>query len=281
MKIKDLQRTVFFQLQTAFDSGEAMVFTNMLLQHYTNCNRIDLNLNPCMEIDTATQTSINQAVADLFKHKPIQYILGETSFCGLKIKVNPSVLIPRQETEELAMWVAGENAHAQHILDLCTGSGCIAVFLASVLPNARLTGVDISSEGLQLAKENAVLNNQTIDFQHNDILQPDFCLSKKFDVIVSNPPYVRTMEKRQMHARVLDYEPQQALFVEDSNPLQFYKAIAKIGKKHLTENGKLYLEINEVLGKEIVDLLQQSDYKDVVLKKDIHGKDRMVGAIIK
>ena len=247
----------------------------MLLFNYTGYHRIDLNLNPFTEIDSAIITQINDAVADLLKHKPIQYVLGETEFCGLKFKVNPSVLIPRQETEELAMWVATENTHAKNILDLCTGSGCIAVFLAHTLKKTCLTGIDISLEALQVAKENAKLNQVDVDFQNDDVLQPNFSLRKKFDAIVSNPPYVRKKERQEMHVRVLNYEPQLALFVDDDNPLQFYESIARIGTTHLENNGKLYLEINESFGNEMVDLLQKYNYKNLILRKDIHGKDRM------
>ena len=276
MKIKSLQRTVFSRLLTQFDGGEAKVFADMLLRYYTGHNPISLNLNPQTEIENAVVEQIDSAVAELFEHKPIQYILGETEFCGLKIKVNSSVLIPRPETEELAMWVLAENPQVENLLDLCTGSGCIAVYLAKKLKNARLTGVDISRDALQIAFENAKRNKAEIDFFAADILQPDFSLGKQFDVIVSNPPYVRELEKRQMHARVLNYEPHSALFVNDDNPLLFYKAIARIGTTHLTENGKLYLEINEAYGNETANILQQFDYKDIVLKKDIHGKDRML-----
>ena len=266
---------VLAQLQAEFDR-EAKTFTDMLFQHYTGYNRIDLNLNPQREMENAVVSQIQEAVANLLKHKPIQYILGETEFCGLRVKVNPSVLVPRQETEELATWVAAENPYTKNILDLCTGSGCIAVFLAHRLKNASLTAVDISPEALSVAEENAILNNVSIDFQRDDVLRWDFHLPKKFDVIVSNPPYVRQTERQQMHARILNYEPQLALFVDDDNPLQFYTAIAKIGTKHLTENGKLYLEINEAYGKETTDLLRQHNYKNIVLRKDIHGKDRMI-----
>ena len=276
MKIKELQKTVFAQLQPVFDSVESRIFTDMLLQHYTKHNRISLNLNPQIAVEPAIVKQIDEAIADLLKHKPIQYVLGETEFCGLRFKVNPAVLIPRQETEELVFWVAAENPLAKNMLDLCTGSGCIAVSLADKLQNARLTGVDISFDALKVAEENAALNHVSIDFQHDDVLQSHFSLNKKFDVIVSNPPYVREAEKPQMQPRVLDYEPPSALFVDDDNPLLFYKAIAHIGKTHLANNGKLYFEINESYGEEIVKLLQQLDYKDVVLKKDINGKDRMV-----
>jgi release factor glutamine methyltransferase len=176
----------------------------------------------------------------------------------------------------LVRWVLTDNPQAKNLLDLCTGSGCIAISLTKELQNLHSTGVDISCDALKTAQENAQLHNVTIDFLNADVLQPDFSLNKKFDVIVSNPPYVREMEKQQMHVRILNYEPQSALFVDDNEPLLFYKAIARIGTNHLTDNGKLYLEINEAYGKETVNLLQQYDYKDIVLKKDIHGKDRMV-----
>ena len=276
MKIKDLQGIVFSQLQLVFNSVEAKIFTDMLLLHYTGYCRIALNLNPNTEIEDAIIKQIHSAVAELQKQKPIQYVLGETEFCGLKFKVNPSVLIPRQETEELVMWILAENPKADNILDLCTGSGCIAIALSKNLKKTSLTGIDISRDALEVAKENAVSNQVDIDFICIDVLQENFSLNKKFDVIVSNPPYVREMEKQQMHVRVLNYEPHLALFVDDGNPLQFYKAIARIGTTHLTDNGKLYLEINEAYGKETADLLLQYNYADIVLKKDIHGKDRMV-----
>ena len=278
MKIKELQKNVFSRLHAFFDGVEAKIFTDMLLHYYTGYNRISLNLNPQTIIENVIVKQIDSAIEDLQKHKPIQYILGETEFCGLKFKVNPSVLIPRQETEELVMWIAEENPQAKNILDLCTGSGCIAVALSKNLENAHLVGVDISYDALSVAKENAALNNVNVDFLNDDILQPNFSINKKFDVIVSNPPYVREMEKQQMQARILDYEPQLALFVDDDNPLLFYKSIAHIGTTHLADNGKLYLEINEAYGKEVPNLLQQHDYKNIILKKDIHGKDRMICA---
>jgi len=278
MWIKELQQRTFSQLQPFFDGMEAKVYTDMLLHHYTGCNRICLNLHPHTEIENTIIKQIDDAISELLKQKPIQYILGETEFCGLKFKVNPSVLIPRQETEELVMWVAKENPHAKNILDLCTGSGCIAVSLSKILKNAHLTGVDISLAALSVAEENAKTNNVNVDFLNNNVLRSHFSLDRKFDVIVSNPPYVREMEKRQIHPRVLNYEPQLALFVNDDNPLLFYKALARIAETHLTDNGKLYLEINEIYGKEIENLLQQYDYRDIILKKDIHGKDRMICA---
>jgi len=276
MKIKELQRFVFSQLKPFFDGIETKAYTDMLLRHYTGYDAVALNLNPYVHIENIAISQINSAIEDLLKNKPIQYVLGETEFCGLRFKVNQSVLIPRQETEELVMWILEENPTAENVLDLCTGSGCIAVSIANKLKNANLAGVDISSEALSVARENATINHVSIAFSECNVLQPNFFINEKFDVIVSNPPYVREMEKRQMHVRVLDYEPQLSLFVEDNNPLLFYKAIARIGTTHLTNNGKLYLEINEVYGKEIADLLEQHDYKNIVLKKDIHGKDRMI-----
>ena len=276
MKIKDLQRHVFSQLQPEFGKGEARVFTDMLLQYYTGYNRIALNLYPQTEISDIAVNQIYTAIIELLAHKPIQYILGETEFCGLKFKVNSSVLIPRPETEELVMWIEKENPQAKTILDLCTGSGCIAIALANQLKNTALAGIDISLDALSVAKENAKLNQVQVDFLQADVLHPHFSMEKKWDVIVSNPPYVRENERKQMSIRVLDYEPPLALFVDDDNPLLFYKAIARIGANHLTENGKLYLEINEAYGNEIKALLQQYNYKDIVLKKDIHGKDRMI-----
>jgi release factor glutamine methyltransferase len=242
--------------------------------------RIDLALNPEIEIDENQLLVWNSIITELKNQKPIQYILGETFFYGLRFEVNQNTLIPRPETEELVEWIISENKKSQQssnlkVLDIGTGSGCIAISLAKNLPNAKVSALDISEEALNVAKNNAEFNQVTIDFILADVLAIEK-LPDTFDVIVSNPPYVRESEKDLMQQNVLSNEPHIALFVENENPLLFYDKIAELAKNHLTENGVLYFEINQYLGEETVDLLKTKGFKNIELKKDIYGVDRMV-----
>ena len=217
----------------------------------------------------------------LCSHEPFQYILGEADFYGLKLKVNPSVLIPRQETEELVFWI--ENAvskGAVSILDIGTGSGCIAIALAKALPKAKVVAVDVSDDALKTARENAILNQVNISFSKLDILN-DSATEKlmemgKFDIIVSNPPYIPTHETHLMRKNVLDFEPNLALFVEDDNPLIFYKKIAELGTQILKDAGILIFEINENLAKDVQNVMKNNAYQSIEIIKDIHQKDRIV-----
>jgi release factor glutamine methyltransferase len=223
----------------------------------------------------------------LKQQKPIQYILGETEFYGLPFKVNENTLIPRQETEELVEWIINEFGTRNsefRILDIGTGSGCIAVSLAKNLPNAKVYALDVSREAIKVAKENAKLNSLDIEFIEADILSvchADLVSgSHKFDVIVSNPPYVRNLEKELMQSNVLENEPHLALFVENENPLQFYKAITDFAISNLNQKGVLFFEINEYLGKEMIQLLSDSHFKDIELKQDMFKKDRMIRGVL-
>jgi len=209
--------------------------------------------------------------------EPIQYILGETEFYGLKLKVNPSVLIPRPETEELVQWIiTGNLPENSVILDIGTGSGCIALALKSRLNKAEVFGVDVSENALKVARQNALKNNLDVGFFQSDILKWNEFEWKNFDVIVSNPPYIRESEKLQMHPNVLNFEPGNALFVNDNDPLVFYRAISAFSKKYLAENGKLFFEINENLGLEMNELLLEYGFRDIEMRKDINCKTRMV-----
>jgi release factor glutamine methyltransferase len=278
LKIKELQQNISLRLSSFLFEGEVRAVVNLVMEHFTGCNSLFINLNPQTEVDVFTVNRINEAVNHLLKNEPVQYALGETVFCKLPFMVSDSVLIPRPETEELVFWVIKENQKALKVLDICTGSGCIAVSLAKNIKNSSVYAVEISKEALNMAQKNAELNDVEVNFMQYDIFSSDFLYSMdmKFDVIVSNPPYVRDMEKSCMHSRVLDYEPHIALFVDDEHPLLFYHKILQFGKTHLSSGGKLYFEINENYGNEMIDLYENYGYTNVRLKQDIHGKDRMI-----
>lgn len=210
---------------------------------------------------------------------PVQYVLGETSFYGLDFYVEKGILIPRQETEELVDWIVQREQQARQILDIGVGSGCITASLGKNLKNAHLTAFDISLEALDLARENCDRYGLRPTFLYGDILQWQQYGLDSYDVIVSNPPYVCESEKDQMHKNVLAHEPHLALFVPNDTPLLFYKAIADLGRKHLKENGVLYFEINEKFGKEVQELLENKEYRNVELRKDLNGKNRMLRAV--
>lgn len=219
-------------------------------------------------------------VKDLKKHKPLAYILGEWEFYGLPFKVNEHTLIPRPETEELVQLILDENNNENaSILDIGTGSGCIAVALKKNRPKSLVIAFDVSKQALETAKNNALLNDVTIHFQEIDILIPQE-LKNNYDIIVSNPPYIPLKDINEMDKNVTDFEPHLALFVEDNNPLIFYKAIAEFAKKHLTNHGKLYVEIHEKLGNEVKALFELIGFKEVVIVKDINEKDRIVKCLM-
>jgi release factor glutamine methyltransferase len=226
--------------------------------------------------------------SELKNQRPIQYILGETTFYGLSFLVNENTLIPRPETEELVeLIIESTNYELRNtklkVLDIGTGSGCIAISLAKHLPTSEVYAIDVSEEALVTAKKNAELNKVAIDFISTNILDVVTLsavagLDKQFDIIVSNPPYVRNLEKSEIKPNVLEYEPHLALFVDDIDPLLFYRKIAELAIKNLNPNGKLYFEINQYLGKETIKLLEDFGFRNVELKKDIYGNDRMLRA---
>ena len=221
---------------------------------------------------------------ELSTGKPIQYILGKTEFYGLPFLVNPSVLIPRPETEELVDWAINslktEINNSAHIIDIGTGSGCIAISIKKHLPDFKVSAIDISATAIQTATKNAKLNQVEVEFSEEDILNPKATKTKKYKVIISNPPYVTLLDKRQMHTNVTDFEPHNALFVSDDDPLIFYRFIAKFAIKHLDQNGLLFFEINESYGQETVNLLDELGFKEISLRKDLSGKDRMLKAML-
>jgi release factor glutamine methyltransferase len=220
-------------------------------------------------------------IVDELKHgKPIQYILGETEFYNCRIGLSPATLIPRQETEELVDIIIKENAgYSGQIVDIGTGSGCIAIALAKNLSGASVVGTDFSAEAIEVAKRNVEINSVKVDFILENIFQPSKIFALNPEIIVSNPPYVRVSEKAFMHRNVLDYEPAAALFVDDSNPLVFYEAILEIAAKILHIDGKIYFEINEAMGCEMINLLRKFGYGDVELIMDMSGKDRFIKGV--
>ena len=228
-------------------------------------------------ISVADFEKIEFIVSRLINFEPIQYILEETEFYGLRLKVNPSVLIPRSETEELVQWIIQSKLPVNaRFLDIGTGSGCIALALKSHLKNIQVSGMDISEKALEVARQNAVNNRLKVDFFQADILSWENFKWDFYDVFVSNPPYIREIEKLQMHTNVLEYEPGNALFVSDGDPLLYYRSIAAFAKKHLVEKGLLFFEINENMGTEINELLVDFGFCDIDIRKDINGKNRMV-----
>ncbi|MEY8848725.1 peptide chain release factor N(5)-glutamine methyltransferase [Psychroserpens sp. XS_ASV72] len=283
MTLNLLRQRFHDALDALYGKEEVQSFFFMLLEHFLGVNRMTFHLDPNKEINTNDEIKFLDALEQLKQQKPIQYIIGETEFFGLPFRVNQNVLIPRPETEELVSWIIdsySEKATSSlQILDIGTGSGCIAIALANHFRySAQVTAMDVSSEALSVAKQNAELNQVKIQFLHQDILKFDMSseLNQSFDIIVSNPPYVRQLEKTMMQPNVLDHEPDLALFVEDHNPLLLYDAICTFSRKNLKPNGTLFFEINEYLGQDMMQLLKSYGFKNVELKKDLFGKDRML-----
>ncbi|WP_445955983.1 peptide chain release factor N(5)-glutamine methyltransferase [Yeosuana sp.] len=287
MKLKKVKDLFQKELKDMYDKEEIDSFFYMLLESYLGLKRIQLALNPELSYPEKELYPIYDGLKKLKQNIPIQYIIGETEFYGLRFKVNKDVLIPRPETEELVQWIINQQPNSKsnqfNILDIGTGSGCIAISLAKNLPNAKVYALDISKKALKVAKINAKFNLAEVTFIEANILDPqtwNIELKKmKFDIIVSNPPYVREQEKEQMKDNVLKNEPHLALFVENNDPLQFYKAISQFAVNNLSQNGSLYFEINEYLGKQMKQLLNAFNFRMIELKQDIFGKDRMIKGI--
>ena len=280
MKIKDYRTQFIYMLTPIYDAGEAESFFYLILEEKQKLKRIDLALQPDLLFSEEEIVVWNSILEELKKEIPIQYLLGSTSFYGLDFEVNPNVLIPRPETEELVEWIIRNNSKIEKfkdlkILDIGTGSGCIAISLAKNLPNATVSAIDVSEKALATAKKNAQNNSVNVSFINQNILQAED-LKLQFDIIVSNPPYVRNLEKEEIKKNVLDNEPHLALFVEDEDALIFYKKIAQLAQKNLTANGMLFFEINQYLGPETVALLEELQFKDIELRKDMYGNDRMI-----
>ncbi|WP_349663934.1 peptide chain release factor N(5)-glutamine methyltransferase [Cellulophaga lytica] len=277
MLLKEIKKIYHIELDAVYPVEEVDSFFYMAIEHYLKLERFVLALEPNYVVTKDEESTLFLVVDKLKKHIPIQYILGAAHFMGLDFNVNTNVLIPRPETEELVSWILNEVNVNQEItiLDIGTGSGCIAITLAKNLPKAKVFALDISKEAILVAKSNAEANNVTVTFLEQNILEEP-SLKQNFNIIVSNPPYVRDLEKKEMSANVLEHEPNLALFVSDNNPLVFYKAITNFSVNHLRENGKLFFEINQYLGEQTKELLVELNYINIKLKKDMYGNDRML-----
>ena len=280
MLAKDYRNNFIEKLLPLYDVLEAESFFYIILEDFHQMKRIDLALNPTFVFSEEEVAKWNSVLEKLEKEIPIQYILGNAHFYGLEFEVNENTLIPRPETEELVEWIIKNNSKIGgfkdlKILDIGTGSGCIAISLAKNLPNAKVFAIDISEKALETAKRNAFKNEAEVTFLLKNILETED-LEQQFDIIVSNPPYVRNLEKEEIKKNVLDYEPHLALFVEDNDALIFYRKISELAQKNLTENGQLYFEINQYLGTEMIDLLEAKNFKNIELRKDIYENDRMI-----
>ncbi|GAA3751044.1 peptide chain release factor N(5)-glutamine methyltransferase [Flavobacterium ginsengisoli] len=286
MKIKQYRTQFIKELAPFYDAYEAESFFYLILENKHQLRQIDLALNHELAFDENDFVVWDELLKQLKKEVPIQYLLGKTNFYGLDFEVNENVLIPRPETEELVEWIINENTSRDknkkiRILDIGTGTGCIAISLAKNLPNAEVFGIDVSKKAIETAKRNAVANNVDVTFMLLNILEAEE-FSNQFDIIVSNPPYVRNLEKVEIKKNVLDYEPHLALFVEDNDPLIFYRKIASLAQNGLQKKGKLYFEINQYLGKEMIELLENMSFENVELRKDIYDNDRMIsGKVLK
>jgi release factor glutamine methyltransferase len=292
MTIKQYRAHFNESLKHLYPTSEIDSFFFIILEEYMGFKRIDIVLKSDFHIDQKSLNLMQIATKQLEQEIPIQYIIEKTEFFGLPFNINKEVLIPRPETEELVERVIKEvsliktyktdsnetkNEKQLKILDIGTGSGCIAISLKKELPSSKISAIDVSNEALRIAKKNALLNKVDINFIHLDILKTNN-LDKLYDVIVSNPPYVRELEKKEMKNNVLNNEPHLALFVDNKNPLLFYNKIAELAKNFLTKNGQLHFEISQYLGKETIKLLAEKGFKNIQLKKDIFGNDRIISA---
>lgn len=277
--------TAFKQaLAPIYGLREIEALTLLTIAEITGSTKAHLKAFPEKELTPAQAAEATTILTRLQTGEPLQYILGHTEFCGLPFKVNPFVLIPRPETEELVEWVleqvGSKELEACNVLDIGTGSGCIAISIKKRSRTVQVSAVDISAGAISTAKENANLNGVEVNFIEDDILKPvnQSLLTAHYSLIVSNPPYVTLHDKTQMHRNVTDFEPHTALFVPENDPLIFYRAIADFAMTTLTPEGLLFFEINESLGKKTMAMLKERGFKNIELRQDMSGRDRMIRA---
>jgi release factor glutamine methyltransferase len=275
--LADIQSQFKSGLSACYPDDEIRNIFFLVSEHLLNYSKIDILLKSNEPISAEAVENFNMLLARLRNWEPVQYVLGRTEFYGLPFRVDPRVLIPRPETEELVDWIIRHEGKSKvSILDIGTGSGCIAVTLAARLTGAAVWACDIQKEALEVAVENAQCNGVEINFFYFDMLDGQSSLPRRFDVMVSNPPYVREEEKAFMRRNVLDYEPSTALYVPDDDPLIYYRSIALLARKYLNDGGSLYLEINEKFPLEVVKLLKNAGLYAVEVKRDMGNKSRMV-----
>ena len=273
-------------LSPLYDSREMKAIIALLFEEVCGLSRLDMLMNPNIVLSEEKSEILSCYAEMLAEGVPVQQVLGYEYFLGRRFEVNPDVLIPRPETAELVDWIVSEAPIGVNVLDVGTGSGCIAISLAALINSSRVFAYDLSTKALKTAILNAErLNISNVTFVHKDILESqnerfEHPNVDNFDIIVSNPPYIMHKEKSEMSANVLDYEPHLALFVPDSDPLLFYRAIGNYGLKNLRHGGRLYFEINAALGRETCQLLESLGYRDIILRKDLNGLDRMISATL-
>lgn len=284
-KLSDLKQYFKHKLETHFSESEIKLMFDEIVMQRLQLSRTDLLLNKDLRLSESDLLHVRTIAHRLLEHEPFQYIMGETEFCGLNLKCDARALIPRPETEELVQWIQesfSEKNEELNILDLCTGSGCIALALKSNFQNAIVSALDVSLEALNLANENAQITQLEVNFFEHDLLSSsslDFP-KNSFDCWVSNPPYIPNKDKELMHANVLNHEPHVALFVDDHDALIFYRKIATFAKDYLKENGLLFFEIHENLASEVSHLLAELHFSNIEVKKDLQGKNRMLRALV-
>jgi release factor glutamine methyltransferase len=278
-KLIDIRSFFNQELSAMYDKLEVDSFYFICINSFSGISRTQFTANPNLSVSESELLKYNFAVKDLKRNKPIQYIIGSTPFADCIIYVNEHVLIPRPETEELVMGIVKQNKfHSPYIIDICTGSGCIAISLKKHIPAATVFGADISVPAIDLANKNACYNNNEVSFFIADALKLTQHADKKYDIIVSNPPYVLLSDKAEMSKNVLDYEPHLALFVDDTDPLLFYKSIANFAANNLENEGLLYFEIHERMGKAMQAMLKEKGFKSVNILNDFSGKQRFAVA---
>lgn len=283
MTIKKYREYFINSLEDLYPIEELQSIFYLLASKYLNLSRIDIALQLDDTLTSDEEINFNQAIDRLKIYEPVQYILEETEFFGYPFLVNKQVLIPRPETEELVAWIIEDVKEKETtLLDIGTGSGCIAISLAKKLNDPSVTAIDVSKEAIDVAKKNSAQNHTKIEFMEVDVLhfkdnvELQQKLNSKFDIIVSNPPYVRIKEQELMRPNVLKHEPDLALYVANETPLLFYKKIVQLSNLYLKAGGRLYFEINEYLGNELKKMLMEEGFKHVQIKKDMFGKDRMI-----
>lgn len=278
MRLQEIKKIFHKELSGIFPKEEIDSFFYLSIEHYLGLERFILALQPGLVIDKQEEDLLFEALNRLKQQEPIQYILGETQFADLRFMVDESVLIPRPETEELVRWIQHDYQQPESppsILDIGTGSGCIAVSLAKYIQGSHVYATDISQEALEIASKNAAINGVKVEFLHSDITTTK-TLGRRFDVIVSNPPYVRSLEKEEMSDNVVKYEPDIALFVPDKDPLMFYRHIARFANENLIPGGAVYLELNQYLAGKTATLFEDENFSEIELRKDLYGNDRLL-----